>query len=144
MEEVYAEFLLWFHGFHANERYEALLHQTFLNLIDDILLDLEECSSHALDTRGRFMRYWDYECSVFNPDRFGKALMDGLKAAYKANTFCIEEFGRRCRRLCWDIPFDLQGTEPFLTLSYADECLSWDDEEQTRSLYESAFAFYDS
>lgn len=32
--------------------------------------------------------------------------------------------------------------EPFHTLSYADDPLSWNDEKQTRKLYEELFEFY--
>jgi len=62
MENLYAEFLLWYHGFTTNEAYEALLNESFLNGTNNILLELEEVSSDLLNTRGRFMRYWDYEC----------------------------------------------------------------------------------
>ena len=144
MEKLYAEFLLWFHGFDSSERYETLLNEDFLNNPNkDILLELEECSSNMVDARECFVHYWSYECPFLNPDIFGKALFEGLQSVYQKNSFRIEEFGRRCYRLWQDIPFVLGQTEPFWTLSYADDCLSWGDEGQTRMLYERAFAFYD-
>lgn len=143
MEILYAEFLLWFHGFQTNESYEALLHERFLNHPEqDILLELEMVSSHVLDTRGRFMRYWNYECFVFDADVFGKRLFAGLEKAYRSNKLPIDKFGTQCQWLWQDFSADFHLREPFWTLSYADECLSWGDEPQTRMLYEKAFAYY--
>lgn len=143
MEKLYAEFLLWFHGFNAGEKYEALLNGYFLNdPNNDILLELEECSSNMLDTHGRFARYWTYECPSLSPSIFGKQLFSGLKSVYDANSFCIEEFSRRCYLLWESIPPEIDKMEPFWTLNYAGDCLSWGDEAQTRMLYEKWFAFY--
>lgn len=36
----------------------------------------------------------------------------------------------------------LDEEQPFWTLSYADDPLSWGDEEQSKALYEEAFDFY--
>ena len=142
MENLYAEFLLWYHGFTTNEAYEALLNESFLNGTNNILLELEEVSSDLLNTLGRFMRYWDYECLTFDSDIFGKRLFSGLERVYKSNSFSIEAFGQMCNLLWKDLPTGLEQTEPFWTLIYADDCLSWGDETQTRKLYEKAFAFY--
>ncbi len=143
MEKLYAEYLLWLHGFYSGERYETLLDACFLNSSEDILLDLEMCSSPMRDARGRFLRYWSYECPIFDADTFGKSLFAGLKTVYEAGAFCIEDFGRRCYQLWKDIPDSLNQTEPFFILCYADDCLSWGDEAQTRNLYEQAFSFYE-
>lgn len=142
MENLYAEFLLWYHGFTTKETYEALLNESFLNSTNNILLELEEISSDLLDTRGRFMRYWDYECPTFDSDTFGKRLFSGLERVYKSNNFSIDDFGKKCNLLWKDLPSGLEQTEPFWTLIYADDCLSWGDETQTRKLYEKVFAFY--
>ncbi len=41
------------------------------------------------------------------------------------------------------MPRDIGQKEPFLTLCYADDCLSYHDEEQCRKLYEKAMCYYD-
>lgn len=144
MEKLYAEFLLWVHRFHSGERYEELLDEMFLSdLNNEFLLELEECSTNLLDTTGRFMHYWTYEHHELDVPMFGKYLFSGLELAYKANDMNMEEFGRRCYLLWRDLPPSVDHTEPFLILCYADDCLSYGDEAQTRSLYEKAFAFYD-
>ena len=43
----------------------------------------------------------------------------------------------------WEsLPGNIQDIEPFWTLSYADEPLSWGDEEQTRDIYEYMLDYY--
>lgn len=143
MENLYAAFLLWFHGFNTNEVYESSLNDAFLNSGDnDILLELEELSSNMLSTHERFMQYWNYECPNFNADIFGKRLFAGLEIVYKSNALDLNEFCRRCYQLWNDLPSDIQQTEPFFTLCYADDYLSSVDEAQARKLYEKAFKFY--
>ena len=143
MEELYAELLLWYIGFHSSERYNALLDEKFLSDSEnELYLELEEYSADILNSMGRFKRYWDYECSEFDRDLFGKQLFAGLKYTYDTNRFEISDFGNRCCKLWHMLPGSIIETEPFHTLIYADDPLSWGDEVQTRELYESAFAYY--
>lgn len=143
MEELYAEMLLWFIGFHSADRYNSLLDEKFLSEPENALyFELEACSSNLSDTMGRFKRYLDYECPELDWDLFGKNLFSGLKVTYDANIFGIEEFGNRCCRLWHMLPNCIDGAEPFHTLIYADDPMSWGDEGQARDLYERAFAFY--
>ena len=143
MEELYAELLLWYIGFHTSDRYHSLLDKKFLqDSENEIYLELEECSYSLLDSMGRFKRYWDYECSEFDKDAFGKKLFKSLKLAYDANDFEISEFGNRCCKLWHMLPNSIDQIEPFHTLIYADDPLSWGDVKQTRELYERAFSYY--
>lgn len=144
MEEIYAEFLLSLHGFHSEAQYEAQLNKAFLNdPSNGFLLELEECSHDFRSTKGCFMRYWGDSCAEINADAFGKRLLAGLESVYHTNTFTLADFGKRCALLWQDIPSNLAQTEPFWTLCYADDSLSWGDEAQTKTLYEKAFAFFD-
>ena len=44
----------------------------------------------------------------------------------------------------WEsLPGNLQNMEPFWSLCYADEPLTWGDEAQTRSLYETMLSYYE-
>ena len=76
-------------------------------------------------------------------DLFGKRLFAGLKCAYDIELLEISDFGIRCNKLWHMLPNAMIAVEPFHTLIYADDPLSWGDEEQTRKLYERAFVFYD-
>lgn len=143
MEQLYAELLLWYIGFHSSDKYNALLDAKFLREPqNEVYLDLETHSSDLLSSMGRFTRYWEYECEDFHSDLFGKQLFSGLKAIYDTNAIEISDFGNRCEKLWCVLPDSIRETEPFDTLGYAKEPLSWGDAAQTRQLYENAFAFY--
>ncbi len=143
MEKLYAEFLLWLNELNTNEKYELLLHKYFLNNPNDnIFLELETCSSDILRTNAIFENYWNLEHRILDVDTFGKHLFSELESIYKSNTFGIEEFGNRCYSLWRFLPSHIQEKEPFWTLSYANECLCWNDQEQMRKLYENAVSFY--
>lgn len=145
MEELYAELLLWYIGFHSSDKYNTLLNAKFLSdFQNELYLELEGYSPDLLDSMGRFTRYWDYECDAFHCDSFGKQLFSSLKAVYDTNTVEISDFGERCYKLWRMLPSTIGEMEPFQTLCYADDPLSWGDEAQTRKLYENAFAFYDN
>ena len=141
MEKLYAELLLWYVGFHSSEQYNDLLNEYFLqDRENEVLLELEWCSSDLLDSLGRFTRYWEHECLTFDCDSFGVQLFGGLKAAYEKTE--LTEFARLGFALYRALPEEIAQTEPFYTLCYADEPLCWGDVEQTRMLYETAFAVY--
>lgn len=143
MEELYAELLLWYGGFHSSDRYNAMLDAKFLSDSENgMYLDLEESSSDLLGSMGRFTRYWDDKYEDFHADLFGKQLFSGLKAAYRANTIELSNFGDRCYKLWRMLPDSIREMVPFQILRYADEPLSWGDDAQTRQLYETAFSFY--
>ena len=73
---------------------------------------------------------------------FGKILMKKLKEYYKG-TSDIKYFADRMYNLWEDLPGQIQDIEPFWTLCYADDPLSWGDEEQTKSIYENMMNFYE-
>ncbi len=74
-------------------------------------------------------------------DLFGKALMSKLKEIYE-NHLDIREFASRMFHLWEGFPGNLQNIEPFWTLSYADDPLSWGDKEQTSYIYERMLSYY--
>lgn len=67
--------------------------------------------------------------------------MAKIKVYYK-QCFDIKKFSEAMYSLWENLPPILQDEEPFYTLSYADDPLSWGDEEQTRKIYESIFNYY--
>jgi len=143
MEELYAAFLLWYCGLCPKEQYEALLHRLFLAEPDsDLLLDLEEATANMLNSRSCFLRYWAGARCPLDDEPFGRSLFRALEQTYREGSLDLATFGQRCYALWQELPGPLQQLQPFWTLSYADDCLSWGDEAQTRQLYEAAFAFY--
>ncbi|MBQ7774455.1 MAG: hypothetical protein IJ379_00905 [Lachnospiraceae bacterium] len=74
-------------------------------------------------------------------DKFGRELFRLLKPVYEKMD--IHEFGDAMYLLWEGLAGNLQNKEPFWTLSYADDPLSWGDVEQTRKQYEEMLAYYD-
>ena len=74
-------------------------------------------------------------------EQFGKVLMSRLKVVY-INCSDIKRFASQMYSVWESLPGSIQKLEPFWTLSYADDPLSWGDEEQTRSIYEHMLNHY--
>ncbi len=122
-------------------RYEEYLNDIFFKEPDnDLLLELQYLTSECCATvnliNEEFCRKEvDVKC-------FGVILMQELKNVYYTKSFGIEEFGRKTYLLWKNIPYDIGKEEPFHTLSYADDPLSWGDVNQTCKLYEELFEYY--
>ena len=69
--------------------------------------------------------------TTFDYKQFGRILMNKLKTVYQNHTD-IKDFASRMFGLWESLPGNIQNIEPFWILSYADDPLSWGDEEQTR------------
>lgn len=143
MESIICKSLLWKTGLSTSEDYNRYLDEIFAKDSDnDTLLDLEFISADCDATYDYISRYWKYEYKNFSIDCFGKALLNDLKNIYKSNTFTIEDFARKCYKVYKILPYEISSNEPFFTLCYADEPLSWGDEIQCREIYEKLFEFY--
>ena len=79
----------------------------------------------------------------FSAEAFGRVLMGRIREVYYGEGLDIREFAGRMYSLWKGLPPWLQNVEPFWTLSYADDPLSWGDEAQTRALYENMLRYYD-
>ncbi len=82
-----------------------------------------------------------FDCNSLDCERFGRILMRKLKEVYE-DCADVREFAGRMYSLWESLPGNIQNMEPFWTLSYADEPLSWGDEEQTRNIYEYMLNYY--
>lgn len=80
--------------------------------------------------------YQNIDCKIF-----GKILMSNLKEYYN-NCQDINIFANKMYSLWKSLPSYIQNKEPFWTLSYADDPLSYRDEEQVRFLYEKMLNYY--
>lgn len=74
-------------------------------------------------------------------ERFGRTLMNQLQVCYK-NCRDIRQFAAHMYRLWETLPGTILDQEPFIALCYADDPLSWGDEEQTRRIYEDMLDYY--
>ena len=79
--------------------------------------------------------------SPLNYDVFGHILFENIRRLYEKNSLGIEAFCRKAYNIWKLLPNEIILVEPFWTLLYADDCLSYGDEAQTRNLYENAFSY---
>ena len=108
----------------------------------DDLLELEWCSSDCEKTFSIINNFWQYDYfKSFNADRFGEKLFHGLESVYTSNSISLNEFFKRCHQLWNCLPTEINQIEPFWTLNYAGDYLSYGDDAQARELYEKAFLF---
>ena len=143
MEKLICKSLLWKIGLTDGNDYSKTLDEMFLSDVNnELLLELEGCSYDYDTAFDILQRFWKYECKNFSVDVFGGCLTEDLKTVYQSNVFHIEDFGRKCYSLWQHLPNELNTIEPFHTLSYADDPLSWGDEEQARKIYEEFFEVY--
>lgn len=139
VEEMLVYLILLFEELVAQNDYNKRLDELFLdNPENDDLLYLE----WETDIRKAVIyikTHIDY--NNLDYERFGRALMSKLKEIYK-NHSDIRKFASRMFSLWESLPGNIQNTEPFWILSYADDPLSWGDEEQTRNIYEHMLNYY--
>ncbi|MDE7399278.1 MAG: hypothetical protein K2N06_07090 [Oscillospiraceae bacterium] len=139
MEKLAALCALWAFGLGSKEDYCKELDRLFLeNPDDDFLLELEnlggDCAAIWARISPRLM--------TADINEFGKALFGKLEQVYRADKIPLREFGVCCGRLWSALPEKIDHKEPFIMLCYADEPLSWGDEEQSRELFGEMIDYY--
>lgn len=143
MEKLAALCCLWAFGLGTKEDYSKELDKLFLeNPNDALLLELENLGG---DCGAAYARISMLVQTGINIDKFGKELFDGLEKFYSENCnsrSSLEEFGKRCYGMWKSFPASIDTQDPFHTLCYADDPLSWGDEKQTRGIYEAVFDHY--
>ncbi|WP_315110071.1 hypothetical protein [Clostridium intestinale] len=125
----------------SDEEYKKNLDVQFLDHPDnDLLLELE---LKTLDIQASIKTIFDY-CLENNVDfdTFGCFLISKLEEIYYKDDMDIELFVSKMYSIWRVLPSEIQSKEPFWTLCYADEPLSWGDESQTRELYQKMFKYY--
>lgn len=141
MEELLAYAILLYEKIISKEIYTSRLDELFIeNPTDKILLELE-CENNIQNAIIFIRTNVDY--NNLDTAKFGKVLMKLLKEYY-SECENIKTFADKMYSLWESLPGNIQDIEPFWTLSYADDPLSWGDEEQARGLYEKALSHYDS
>jgi hypothetical protein len=122
--------------------YGEYIDELFMKMPDNVLLlDLEWHSSDIQKTISE-IRNICYGKAI-NYDVFGQFLILKLKNIYFENRMNIQDFGTKAYAIWNQLPDEISKIEPFFTLCYADDPLSYGDEKQTRDIYEKMFCFYD-
>ncbi|MGH4124225.1 MAG: hypothetical protein ACREV6_14965 [Clostridium sp.] len=128
-------------GLVSDEEYKEYLDALFLKHSDnDLLLELELRTS---DIEGTIKIIFNYclENDV-DYDTFGCFLISKLEEIYYQDDMDIRFFGSKMYSIWRVLPSDIEHKEPFWTLCYADDPLSWGDELQTEELYQKMFQYY--
>lgn len=139
MEELLVYALLLCEELVTETEYNKRLDEMFLNAPenDDLLyLEWETNITKAIIYIRTHINY-----NNFDIEQFGRILMSKLKAVY-VKCSDIKYFADLMYSLWENLPGNIQDIEPFWTLSYADDPLSWEDEEQTRNIYEHILNYY--
>jgi len=143
LEELLVYAILLEVGLASNAEYVAYLDALFMKASDnDLLLALEWGSTDANQSISTIRNHCA-QCSI-DYDAFGRFLFSKLADIYSQNKIDIQTFGEKAYAMWKQFPRSIHQTEPFWTLCYADDPLSWGDEKQTRELYEKAFRYYDN
>jgi hypothetical protein len=141
MEELTVEAILGLLGYGSYEEYQRILNslwETAPEEYEPLLLELE--SRNYKDA----LIYLIHRSPVFsNSDRkavFGKYLIQRLQTIY--NQMTLEEFGSLAYSVWGMLPGTINMEEPFYTLNYADDELSYGNDYSCRKLYQKMFKFY--
>ena len=139
MEELLVYAILLYEDLVTENEYSKRLDELFLNdpENEDLLyLEWETDIKKAIIYIRTNIDYNNLEI-----ERFGRILISKLKAVY-VNCSDIKCFASRMYHLWESLPGNIQNIEPFWTLCYADDPLSWGDEKQTRNIYEHMLSYY--
>lgn len=140
MEELLVFAILFYEEIAVTEEmYQKRLDSLFLENPDHEMLLYLEWETDIRKAVIYIRTHFDYR--NLKRERFGAILMELLKEYYD-NSSDIKMFADNMYSLWESLPGNLQDEEPFWTLSYADDPLSWGDETQTRSLYETMLNYY--
>ena len=139
MEELFVYSLLCDVGYEKYDEYREVLDNLLLcNPEDEVLLDLE-----GRDYKDAMLHLYQLMNELsFDTIEFGNQLMSKLKPIYEESDIVV--FGKKMFDLWNLLPDKINCEEPFHTLSYADDCLSYGDEIQCRELYERALSYYEN
>ena len=138
MEELFVYALLCTEKIDMWDAYTDTLDKLYMeDIYNEIYFSLEEMTPKDSVLHCISIMYQN----EFKTERFGKILMQALKQIYKAMP--IELFAEKMYSLWNKLPKSINENEPFFTLCYADDCLSYDDRNQCKQLYEKAMCYYD-
>ncbi|WP_291581309.1 hypothetical protein [Clostridium sp. UBA6640] len=143
IERVIAYLILWSVGFIEYEIYSKEIDNLFLKEENsDLLLELEYCFNDSQKSISALNKYMHAGDIIYDCKKFGVVFFELLENIYESENMDINEFAKKAYKVWNLLPSDIAGEEPFRTLSYADDCLSYGDEMQTREFYKKSFKFY--
>lgn len=141
MEELFALLILNCEEIIIDDRYYKKLHELFLNNPENNDLLYLEWESDIKKSSYYIKNHIDL--NTFNYKLFGIFLMQNLKIYYEKCSD-IKIFAGKMYILWLSLPENIKDKEPFFSLNYLDEPLSWGDKEQTRTICENMLNYYNN
>lgn len=141
MEELFALLILNCEEIIIDNRYYKKLNELFLNNPENNDLLYLECENDIKKSSYYIKNHIDL--NTFNYKLFGIFLMQNLKVYYEKCSD-IKIFAGKMYVLWLSLPESIKDKEPFFSLNYLDEPLSWGDEEQTRTICENMLNYYNN
>lgn len=141
MEELLVYAILLYEELITESEYSSRLDELFLSTPENEELLYLEWETDIKKAIIYIRTHMDY--NNLDIERFGRVLMGKLKVIY-GKCPDIRYFASRMYSLWESLPGNMQSIEPFWALCYADDPLSWGDEEQTRSIYEHMLSYYEN
>jgi len=139
-ETLFAYACLMSAGLIPQSEYGEYLNTHFMKTPDNELpLNLEWCFS---DKNKTIAVIFEHCGNSMDYNAFGCFLMRKLNNVYFQNGIDIETFCSKLYIVWQHLPYEISQVEPFWTMSYASDPLSWGDEKQTRELCEKMLHFY--
>lgn len=121
--------------------FEQYLNDMFLKYLDnELLLELQWASIDANKVIQTIFE--NISKDAINHTVFGQILLNELERIYLSKELDLQAFASKSYAVWQLLPDCMGSTEPFSIMSYADDPLSWGDEQQTCSFYEKMFNFY--
>jgi len=106
---------------------------------DNFLLDLQWCTYDTSKTIQ--LIFTNSRINIIDYSIFGKFLMERLGEVYRQYEN-LEDFSSKVISIWGKLPEEILQIEPFWSMSYAGEPLTWGGTEQTREIFEKMFNHY--
>lgn len=140
MEELLVYAILICEGFDLEDEFQSRLDEMFVNNPNNNALLELECMSNIKNQLVYIRANFDY--NNLNIESFGKTLMERLKLLFYSTY--LTYFANKMYQVWESLPGCIQDIEPFHTLTYGDEPLCYNDEQQSRLLIEKMLNYYEN
>lgn len=144
MEKLLACVLLLNEGLITVGEYQAVLDELFMDAPEDALLLALEWTHDLREAKRLILRESSAPERALDQEAFSRFLLKRLEKIWTSSRFTLREFGQHTYQLWEVLPRQLQEEDPLRVLAYADDPLSWHDEQASLRIYEKLFRFYDN
>lgn len=130
-------------GLSSIKEYNIWLDNIFLNEVDnEFLVELEFSSNDINSTIHIIKNLIDPNISRLDFDFIGKLLFKAFEVKYHQDSCILEDLAHQAYSIWNILPHNIANKEPFYTLCYIDDPISYGDEKQTRELFHKLFNYH--